>query len=226
MQSQGLLVASVLALTTVAACAVEDSPDTLPDDTGDSQPSSEASSTQTSGTEASDEASTANAPEPDSTTSGTETAGEEASLPDGFELELTEAWACGDVQLHLANPERTIMLTLTWPGLLANAEKSGTDVTWEVDFGLPSDVPIVLVVQTGTQLDASTCMGEGPATVEHTWSAVDGTARLTVYPSELAPIGWAGAVSAWLTDIELLAEGGGSAAPIEELEVLDVPIEG
>ena len=40
---------------------------------------------------------------------------DEPELPDFFQLQLTDAWACDDLQVHLADPARTLMLTVDWP---------------------------------------------------------------------------------------------------------------
>jgi hypothetical protein len=207
-------------LFAATACATDQPPANLPED-GSSTGAEPMEGSTEGATTTSDETGAA------STGSDTETTGDEVSLPGDFELELTDAWACGDLLLYLANPERTLMLTLSWPDLLANAEKAGSEVVWEIEFGVPSDQPITLVVQTGTHLDATTCASEGeePATVDHTWNANGGTARLTVSPSELAPAGAAGVVSALLFELEV-SDAADSTASIELLEVLDVPIDG
>lgn len=232
MHTRGLLLAAALPLLAATACATDDPPANLPEDASSTGAEPTEGSTQSS-TEASSEDSAEDATTTDdetgaaSTGSDTQTTGDDVSLPADFELELTDAWACGDLLLYLANPERTLMLTLGWPGLLSNAEATGGEVIWEIDFGLPSDQPITLVVQTGTHLDANTCAGEGeePATVDHTWNADGGTARLTVSPSALAPAGAAGVVSALLFELEVV-DADDSTASIELLEVLDVPIDG
>ncbi|MEX1366033.1 MAG: hypothetical protein AB1Z98_23095 [Nannocystaceae bacterium] len=150
----------------------------------------------------------------------------QAPLPVGFEDELTDAWGCGDLLVHLANPERTIMLTASWPDLLSLAEESGTTITWEVAFGIPIDGDITLTVQTGTDLDAQTCnsVSEGPAVVEHVWSPSSGVLRLMVSPSAQAPLGAAGLVTARLIDLVLLREADGEGVTIADHEVADIQV--
>lgn len=126
----------------------------------------------------------------DSEPTTAEAVDEAAGLPDDLAEQLTDAWTCGDLLLHVANPERTVMLTVMWPGLRDQAQQAGQRITWEVDFGRPNDRDIALVVHTGTDLDAGTCRRDGdrPAVLEHSFTALEGIARLSVDVTETSSV--------------------------------------
>ncbi len=141
------------------------------------------------------------------------------ALPQDFENSLSDAWTCGDLLLHVANPERSIMLTLYWPSLLDEgiADPSGD---WDADVGGADGHEVAIVVHTGTRLDAGTCArrGEEPAVIDQTWTAVAQSGHLELAASDSAPP----RLSTWLWDMELRREGDGATVLVEQLERVGV----
>lgn len=146
---------------------------------------------------------------------------EPAQLPADFELGLRDAWACGDLLLHVANPDRSVMLTVYWPRLLDEATQA--EVTrWERTLGGPDGADAAIVVHTGARLDAGTCAREGdePAVIEQTWNAVAEVGRLGLASADDG----GSRLSAWLWDVELRRQDDGATVIVEQLEQLDVEL--
>lgn len=145
-----------------------------------------------------------------------------ATLPADFELALSDAWACGDLLLHVANPDRSVMLTVYWPRLLDEASPAGATRGWEGALGGPDGANVAIVVHTGVRLDAGTCAREGdePAVIDQTWTAVAEIGRLGLRPADDGR----SRLSAWLWDVELRREGDGATVVVEQLEQLDVEL--
>lgn len=146
------------------------------------------------------------------------------ALPAGFERSLSDAWACGDLLLHVANPERSIMLTLYWPQLLDQATPDQATGGWAADVGGDDGPRVAIVVHTGRQLDAGTCarQGDQPAVIAQTWTAVAEDGHLELAATEPS----APRLSTWLRDVELRREGDGATVVMKTLEQVGVELAG
>lgn len=144
-----------------------------------------------------------------------------ARLPADFELGLRDAWACGDLLLHVANPDRSVMLTMYWPRLLDETTRTKT-TRWESMLGGPDGTDVAIVVHTGARLDAGTCArkGDEPAVIDQTWNAVAEVGRLGLSSADDGR----SRLSAWLWDVELRRQGDGATVVVEQLEQLDVEL--
>lgn len=170
----------------------------------------------------------------DTTTAG-DTAGHSSSessttgaappLPEDLATELSDAWACGDILVHLANAERTVMLTFTWPGRLSVAEKSQSDVTYEVSFNEKDTGDIELMIEQGLNLDSTTCQptsGDLPI-VEERWNGRGGRARITVWPGWLSPAGTTGKARVAFTSLEVMRSSDQQTLSVPDFEREEIP---
>lgn len=162
----------------------------------------------------------------ESSTGEGSTTGPAPSLPEDLATELSVAWACDDISVHLANPERTIMLTFVWPGRLAEAEKATVEVTYEVTFNGEGTDDIELRVEQGSNLDSSTCQSTSadPVILENTWDASGGFARITTWPAWLSPAGTIGSARVLFTSLEVTRRSDEQTFAIPDFEREDIPV--
>ena len=102
-------------------------------------------------------------------------------LTDDFAQELTESGGCADVVFYAVDDSNQILLIAQGEGLIAAAEERG-EAEFVTSFELP-DAALQVQVETGTRIADAMCTDviiNGGPTVLRTYSAVSGTATVTV----------------------------------------------
>lgn len=142
------------------------------------------------------------------------------ALDDGFETSLTERGGCADVVFYAVDAADETLLTVRADGLIEAAGDATEPVV--TPFDLP-DPGITLTVEQGTRISDAICddviENGGPQVVE-TWTAVGGTAVVTVQPADGDD-----EPSADLSLSEVVFESStGAEAVLQELVIEDVVV--
>ena len=136
----------------------------------------------------------------------------EAPLADGFETTLTDSGGCGDVLLWAATAEGDIGLGFTTSGLAAEAHAAGSAQTHTLS--LPADGTVSVIL--GAHVKEGYCV-DVPLpedTITHTYTALSGTATLTLSPTDAPSTSNPADATLVLTDLSLTLDGDPGAQPV------------
>jgi len=156
---------------------------------------------------------------------GDSAAGDDTDTPDrlrieaGFESVLAHQGGCADVVLYRWAPDDTLALFFRTQGAVQAAHAAGVPTT--TGWTLP-DPAVELLVQAGEHVSHVTCddILEFEVVVERSWTAVAGTASLTITPT--------GEATEWempalgelvLGDVVLEPDDGGDPVPLPSLTI-------
>ncbi|MBT8337957.1 MAG: hypothetical protein KJO11_15225, partial [Gemmatimonadetes bacterium] len=101
-----------------------------------------------------------------------------------FVDDLDQLRSCADVFFFAIDDADRVMLTFSVAGPVAEAQAAGETTT--TPFDLP-DPDVTLIVEQGSRVSDAACddvIENGGPVVDRTWSAIDGSATLTIRPGE------------------------------------------